>query len=99
MRNQELLALGIFSSRSHLGDRIELLLSRGRTFSPRVSVARLAISVAALFGFFIGSSLAPRLLAFAQQPAFDAASVRPNNSSSGGAGKAGPPSGSLRYTT
>jgi len=68
MRNKELLALGIFSSRSRLGDRIELLLVRGRTFSTRVDVARMAVSVAALIGFFIGSSLAPRLLAFAQQP-------------------------------
>ena len=33
------------------------------------------MSVAALLGFFIGSSLAPRLLAFAQQPAFDVVSI------------------------
>jgi uncharacterized protein (TIGR03435 family) len=98
MRHRELLALGIFNSGSRLGDRIELLLRRGRTFSAPVSGARVAVSCAALLGFFIGSSLAPRLLAFAQQPAFDAASIRPNNRSSSGAGKAGPPGGSLRYT-
>ncbi len=79
MRNRELLALGIFSSGSRLGDRIELLLRHGRTFSPQISGARVAVSCTALLGFFIGSSLAPRLFAF--QPAFDAASIRPNNTS------------------
>jgi|SRR5579863_554092 len=99
MRNREILALGIFSSGSRLGDRIELLLRRGRTFSTRISAARVAVSCIALFGSFIGSALAPRLLAFAQPlPSFDAASVRPNNSTPGGGGKQGPPGGVLRYT-
>lgn len=98
MRNRELLALGIFNSGSRLGDRIELLLRRGRTFSARVSGARGAMSVAALLGFFIGSSLAPRLLAFAQQPAFDVVSIKPNNTSPSGAGKAGPDGGIVRFT-
>jgi uncharacterized protein (TIGR03435 family) len=89
MRHQELLALGIFSSRSRLGDRIELLLRSGRTFSPRVSAARVVVSAVALLGFFIGSSLAPRLLAFAQQPAFDAASIKPNNVSAVGGREGG----------
>jgi uncharacterized protein (TIGR03435 family) len=79
VRNRELLALGIFNSSSRLGDRIALLLRRGRTFSPRVSGARVAASCAALLGFFIGSSLAPRVFAF--QRAFDAASIRPNSTS------------------
>jgi uncharacterized protein (TIGR03435 family) len=78
VRHEEILALGIFSSRSRLGDRIELLLRRGRTFSPRVSTARVAVSAIALIGSFFASAFAPRLLAFAQQPAFDAASIRPN---------------------
>jgi hypothetical protein len=86
MGHQDLLVLGIFSSRSHLGDRIELLLRRGRTFSPRASAARVAVSCAALVGSVIASSLAPRLLAFAQPlPSFDVASIKPNSSSSVGA--------------
>src|SRR5580704_3703450 len=95
MRNQELLALGIFSSRSRLGDRIELLLRRGRTFSPRVSTARVAVSAVALFGSLVASAFAPRLLAFQPQPAFDAVSIRPNNSPPGGRG--GPRGFDLRY--
>lgn len=35
--SRELLAVGIFSRKSRIGDRIEMLLLRGRTFSPRVS--------------------------------------------------------------
>ncbi|HEY1755764.1 MAG TPA: TIGR03435 family protein [Bryobacteraceae bacterium] len=97
MRQKELLALGIFDSRSRLGDRLELLLRRGRTFSPRVSGSRMALTVAALLGFLIGSSLTPRLLAFAQQSSFDAVSIKPNDRSPGGGGKAGPPGGILRY--
>jgi uncharacterized protein (TIGR03435 family) len=97
MRRQELLALGIFSSRSRLRDRIELLLRRGRTFSPRVSAARLTVGVFALLGSVIVTSFAPRLLAFAPQPAFDAASIKPNNAVSGGGGRGGPGSGYLKY--
>jgi uncharacterized protein (TIGR03435 family) len=96
MRHQELLALGIFNSRSHLGDRIELLLRRGRTFSPRVSMARVAVSAVALLGSFVASAFAPRLLAFAQPPAFDAASVKPNTTPRGG--REIPGGGSLRFT-
>jgi hypothetical protein len=81
MGNREILALGIFNSRSRLGDRIELLLHRGRTFSTRVSGARVALTVAAILGFVIGSSLVPRLLAFAQPSAFDAVSIKPNDRS------------------
>jgi hypothetical protein len=95
MRHHELLALGIFSSRSRLGDRIDLLLRRGRTFSPRVSAVRVAMSVVALFGSVVAGSLAPRLLAFHLLPAFDAASIRPNNTPRGG--KGGPRGFDLRF--
>jgi uncharacterized protein (TIGR03435 family) len=78
MRNRELLALGIFNSASRLGDRIELLLRRGRTFSARVSYARVAVSCAALLGSVIAFAQLPEL------PGFDVASVKPNKS--GGAG-------------
>src|ERR1700733_1031514 len=96
MSDRELLALGIFNSGSRLGDRIELLLRRGRTFSPRVSGARVAVSCMALVGFVIASSLAPRMLAFQPPPAFDAASIKPNTSPPGGRG-GGPRGFSLRY--
>lgn len=36
---RELLAVGIFGNKSRIGDRIETLLRRGRTFSPRASAA------------------------------------------------------------
>ncbi len=77
MRTEELLALGVFGRGSRLGDRIEMLLERGRDFSPRASLSRVAASVLALVGFVIAAPLAPRLIAFAQdRPAFEVASVR-----------------------
>jgi uncharacterized protein (TIGR03435 family) len=97
MEHKDLLALGIFNSGSSLGDRVEHLLRNGRTFSPRVSAARVAVSCAALLGSVIAMSLAPRLLAFAQPlPTFEAASIKPNNSVDG-AGRAGPSGGFLKY--
>lgn len=76
-RTEELLALGVFGGGSRLGDRIEMLLERGREFSPRASRARVAASTLALLGCVIAGSLAPRLIAFAQErPAFEVASVR-----------------------
>jgi uncharacterized protein (TIGR03435 family) len=85
MRTEELLALGVFGRSSRLRERIEMLLERGREFSPQVSRARLAVSTLGLLGCIIGGSVAPRLIAFAQQPAFEVVSVRPNKSGSGGA--------------
>jgi uncharacterized protein (TIGR03435 family) len=77
---RELLAVGIFG-RGSLGDGIETLLQRGRVFSPRASVARVALSGLALLGFVIAGALAPRWIAFAQPPlAFEVASVKPNTS-------------------
>ncbi len=73
----EALASGIFGGGSRLGERIELLLARGRDFSPRVSMGRVAVSVAALLGCVIAGALAPRLIAFAQERlAFEVASVK-----------------------
>src|ERR1700691_428842 len=79
MRSQELLAVGLFGSNSRLGDRIEMLLRRGRTFSGRASTGRVAVSVLVLAGCVIAGALAPRWIAFAQQPAFEVASVKPAN--------------------
>jgi uncharacterized protein (TIGR03435 family) len=80
----EALASGIFGGGSRFGERIEMLLERGRTFSPRVSRARLAMGGIALLGYVIGGSLAPRLVAFAQEsshPSFDVASIRADKNS------------------
>jgi hypothetical protein len=74
-RTEQLLALGVFGRGSRLRERIEILLERGREFSPRVSASRLAVSVIALLGCVIAGALAPRLIAFAQAaPQFDVAS-------------------------
>jgi uncharacterized protein (TIGR03435 family) len=77
-RTEQLLALGVFGRGSRLRERIEILLERGREFSPRVSASRVAVSVIALLGCVIAGALAPRLIAFAQAaPQFDVASVKP----------------------
>jgi uncharacterized protein (TIGR03435 family) len=76
---EELLALGVFGRSSRLRERIEMLLERGRGFSPRVSRARFAGSVLGLLGFVVAGAFAPRMIAFAEdRPTFEAASVRPN---------------------
>src|SRR5580692_6531060 len=85
--SRDLLAVGILGSRSRgsksrIGDRIEILLRRGRTFSPRVSAGGVAVSTVVLGGLMLGGSLAPRWIAFAQQqprPSFEVASVKPSN--------------------
>jgi uncharacterized protein (TIGR03435 family) len=75
--SRELLAIGIFGPTSHLGSRIELLLARGRAFSPQASVRRIAASAAVLVMFVIAASLAPRWIAFAQRLEFEVASIKP----------------------
>jgi len=80
--SRELLAVGIFGSKSRIGDRIEMLLRRGRTFSPRASATGVIASAIVLGGLMLAGSLAPRWIAFAQEPArlsFDVASIKPNN--------------------
>jgi len=79
-KSQELLAVGILGGKSRLGDRIEMLLRRGRTFSPRASAAGVAASAVVLCAFMLAGSLAPRWIAFAQQavrPSFEVASIKP----------------------
>jgi len=78
--SRELLAVGIFGGKSRIGDRIEILLRRGRAFSPRASTTGVAVSTFALCGLMLAGSLAPRWIAFAQQQpqsAFEVASVKP----------------------
>lgn len=81
IKSRELLAVGIFGCPSRLGERIETLLRRGRDFSPRASLTRVALSGVVLLGFVIGGAVAPRWIAFAQQPArleFEVASIKPH---------------------
>ena len=89
--SRELLAVGIFGIKSNLGDRIELLLRRGRTFSPRASAAGIAASAIVLSGLTLAGSLTPRWIAFAQAPsagpklqAFEVVSIKPNPSGGDG---------------
>jgi uncharacterized protein (TIGR03435 family) len=79
--SRELLAVGMFGNRSRLGERIEMLLRRGRTFSTRASVRGVAASIVALSALLLAGSLAPRWIAFAQEagsPSFEVASVKAN---------------------
>src|SRR5580692_8038874 len=92
--SRELLAVGILGSGSKLGDRIEILLRRGRTFAPRASAASVAASALVLSGLTVAGSLAPRWIAFAQQSprlTFEVASVRRNTGGSDGEWHTGPP--------
>ena len=93
IESRELLAVGIFGGKSRIGERIEMVLRRGRTFSTRVSATRVAASTLVLGALLITGSLAPRWFAFAQQvpepsgsklQAFEAVSIKPN--ASGGDG-------------
>lgn len=77
--SRDLLAVGIFGSKSRIGERIEILLRRGRTFSPRVSATGVAASAFVLGGLMLVGSLAPRWIVFAQQTSelrFEVASIK-----------------------
>jgi uncharacterized protein (TIGR03435 family) len=55
-----------------------MLLERGRVFSPRASMSRVAVSAVALLGCVFAGALAPRFIAFAQATSqFEVASIRP----------------------
>ena len=82
--SRELLAVGIFGNKSRIGDRIEMLLRRGRTFSPHASPVGIIATALALGALMLVSPLAPRWIAFAQEPAhpsFEVASVKPSDPS------------------
>jgi bla regulator protein BlaR1 len=73
----EALASEIFGGGSRLGERIEMLLARGRVFYPRASMGRVAASAVLLLGCVIAAALTPRLIVFAQAaPQFEVASVK-----------------------
>ncbi len=97
-RRGQMLASGILGSGSRIGDRIELLLRHGRTFSPRASAGGVVASALVLSGLMLTGSLAPRWIAFAQQPrlAFEVTSIKPNTMVSEMV-KLGPPVGG-RFT-
>jgi uncharacterized protein (TIGR03435 family) len=76
----ELLASGVLGPPSRLSDRIDLLLRRGRQFSPRVSLSRVGFGVFALAALAVVGSRAPQCVAFAQErPEFAVASIKPEN--------------------
>jgi uncharacterized protein (TIGR03435 family) len=93
-KSRELLAVGIFGNKSRLGDRIEMLLRRGRTFSPRASAGGVVASAAVLGALMLASAFAPRWIAFAQQaplPSFEVSSIKRNTSGGDWDTHSGPP--------
>jgi len=85
--SRELLAVGVFGRKSRIGDRIEMLLRGGRTFSPRASAAGVFASTVVLGGVMLAGSFAPHWIAFAQQPEppkFEVISIRPCSGGPGG---------------
>jgi beta-lactamase regulating signal transducer with metallopeptidase domain len=75
-RYRTVLAAGMAGSASHLGERIEILLGRGRQFTPRPSLMRIACTVTALLLFVAVGSRAPRWIVLAQSPSAPAAGFR-----------------------
>ncbi|HEY1494725.1 MAG TPA: M56 family metallopeptidase [Candidatus Solibacter sp.] len=61
-----LLASGMADGGSQLGNRIALLLRRGRQFTPRASALGVSLCTAPLVLFVIAASCAPAWIAFAQ---------------------------------
>ncbi len=83
---REMLAIGIIGRKSRLSERIELLVRRGRTFSPRVSAASFTAIACIIGPLALAGSSAPDWIAFAQEPgaaspAFEVASVKRDTSS------------------
>src|SRR5580698_10038067 len=76
--SRELLAVGIFGAKSRIGDRIEMLLRRGRTFSARASATGITASALVLAGLVVAGSLVPRWILFAQpaRQEFEVVSVK-----------------------
>lgn len=92
MRTEEILALGMIGRGSRIGDRIEALLQRaaGSTASP----ARIAAGIIAMLCVLAAGSLAPRWIAFAQQPLrFEVASIKPTPAGTRPYGWSYPPGG------
>jgi uncharacterized protein (TIGR03435 family) len=100
-KRSEMLASGIFGSHSRLGNRVEILLRRGRTFSPKTSPKGVATSALALAVLMLAGSLMPRWIVFAQQPqafSFEVASIHSNNTGAEGSIVNFPETGRLSVT-
>jgi beta-lactamase regulating signal transducer with metallopeptidase domain len=69
MQRRLLLASGMAHGGSQLGDRIALLLRRGREFTPQTSLLRVGLSTAVMLLFVVAGSRAPAWMTFAQSPA------------------------------
>ena len=67
-RHRQVLATGMATSASHLGERIEILLRRGRQFTPRASLTRVAAAAALLLAIAAGAH-APNWVVLAQPSA------------------------------
>lgn len=67
-RHGTLLAAGMAGSASHLGQRIETLLHRGRRFTRGASPIRVAVATIALLLFVAAGTRAPRWVVLAQAP-------------------------------
>jgi beta-lactamase regulating signal transducer with metallopeptidase domain len=65
-QRRHVLATGMADRASHLGERIEMLLRRGREFVPGASLGRVAASVAVLLALVLAGAQAPQWVAFAQ---------------------------------
>jgi uncharacterized protein (TIGR03435 family) len=92
-----LLGSGMFSNKSQFGERIEALLRRGREFTARVSVARVAAGCAVLITLTAVASYLPHWIAFAQvpRPSFDVASIKRNTTGDNSADFSALPGGRL----
>ena len=67
-RRSVLLASGIADGGSQLGDRIAMLLRRGREFSPQASALRVSLCAAVLLILLAAGARTPAWIAFAQAP-------------------------------
>ena len=65
-RRRALLASGIADGGSQLGDRIAMLLRRGRQFNPQASALRVSVCAAAMLILVVAGSRTPAWIAFAQ---------------------------------
>jgi uncharacterized protein (TIGR03435 family) len=77
-KRSEALAPGLFGRGTSVGNRIEMLLRRGRTFSPRLAGGGVATSALLLAILMTAVSFAPHWVAFARAKlAFEVASIKP----------------------
>jgi bla regulator protein blaR1 len=93
-RRQEALAPGLFGRGTRVGDRIEMLLRRGRTFSPRAARGPVIAGTALLGTLLVAGAFAPNWIAFAQPAprlSYEVASVKRNTSGSDRVTHGGPP--------